>query len=497
MTAVFLLLAVRFAIPTNLIWSDLGRHIKNGELISQGVKDVLYKNYYSYTCPDYHFVNHHWLFGVFCYFIWHQVSFTGLSIAFILLVLLTFYVFFSYLEYFSSFGFACAFGLLCMPLINTRPEIRPEEFSVLFCGLFLWLLTLYQEQRVKPLYLSIGLASVQIIWVNTHIFFIIGPAMIILYWLQARLNDDKNQARGLQKIFVLVTGACFINPSGWQGVSAPFHVSKASNFIIDENNSILSAGKYFFLNPYLSLFLVTMIMLFAAGVVLIQKQGLKKYFVPAIMAVFLCLISIKWRRFIGPYGYFWIPLCGYAWWQWMSAWPARARKMVEILLIMAGVVIAISTNFDLKQPRALGLVPGSNRAAEFFKQQNISGPIFNGYDIGGYLIFHLSPRYKLFVDNRMEAFPSDFFKNTYSPMMMSDEIWKRMDGQYHFNTIFNDFEGNAGTDFFLRRLKDPSWALVYFDGPTYIFLKRNKQNEAVIQHYEMHLKIKINPPAAF
>ena len=30
-----------------------------------------------------------------------------------------------------------------------------------------------------------------------------------------------------------------------------------------------------------------------------------------------------------------------------------------------------------------------NSSAEFFKNTKISGPIFNNYDIGGYLIYHL------------------------------------------------------------------------------------------------------------
>ena len=37
----------------------------------------------------------------------------------------------------------------------------------------------------------------------------------------------------------------------------------------------------------------------------------------------------------------------------------------------------------------------SNDAAEFFKREKISGVIFNNADIGGYLIFHLSPQHKV------------------------------------------------------------------------------------------------------
>ena len=39
-------------------------------------------------------------------------------------------------ERFSSFVLACAFGLLSFPLLTYRLEIRPEGFSMFFCGIF-------------------------------------------------------------------------------------------------------------------------------------------------------------------------------------------------------------------------------------------------------------------------------------------------------------------------------------------------------------------------
>ena len=41
---ILLWLGWQLAIPVDFLRSDLGRHIKNGELIAQGHWDVLYKN---------------------------------------------------------------------------------------------------------------------------------------------------------------------------------------------------------------------------------------------------------------------------------------------------------------------------------------------------------------------------------------------------------------------------------------------------------------------
>src|SRR5438128_2309762 len=47
---------------------DLGRHLKNGELLlSPAASQILHTNFYSYTQPDLKFVNHHWLAGIVFY----------------------------------------------------------------------------------------------------------------------------------------------------------------------------------------------------------------------------------------------------------------------------------------------------------------------------------------------------------------------------------------------------------------------------------------------
>ena len=78
------LLALRLSMPIELTAVDIGRHIKNGELILKGDTQVLYKNFYSFTYPDYPFINHHWFFGVISYVVFRMSGFDGLSVFYIL-----------------------------------------------------------------------------------------------------------------------------------------------------------------------------------------------------------------------------------------------------------------------------------------------------------------------------------------------------------------------------------------------------------------------------
>src|SRR3989344_6228837 len=90
--------AVLLAQKIDLPQADIGRHIKNGEIILHGSwvdkRAVLQTNFYSYTQTQHEFVNHHWLSGVIFYLIFQIFGFVGLSIFYIVLVSAAFYIFF-------------------------------------------------------------------------------------------------------------------------------------------------------------------------------------------------------------------------------------------------------------------------------------------------------------------------------------------------------------------------------------------------------------------
>src|SRR3989344_8131452 len=77
----------------NLPTADIGRHIMNGKIFLQSAEygvskaDILYTNFFSYTHPDFPFINHHWLSGVVIYLLFSLFGFGGLSIIYFLLIL--------------------------------------------------------------------------------------------------------------------------------------------------------------------------------------------------------------------------------------------------------------------------------------------------------------------------------------------------------------------------------------------------------------------------
>jgi hypothetical protein len=165
----------------------------------------------------------------------------------------------------------------------------------------------------------------------------------------------------------------------------------------------------------------------------------------------------------------------------------RIYAALVSLVIFIFVILANLPKISNAGEFSFGLAPKVNAAADFFKKENLQGPIFNNYDIGGYLIYNLYPQEKVFVDNRPEAYPADFFQKIYIPMQENEEEWKRQLAEFQFNVIFfhlNDYTP-CGQKFMLKRIQDPEWAPVFADQFVIIFLKRNELNKNTINHFEI------------
>ena len=194
MSVCLALLALRLCVPINLTAVDIGRHIKNGELILSGHSEVLYKNFYSFTYPDYPFINHHWFFGVISSVFFRMSGFEGLSVFYIFLLVLTFLLAFDSARRYSNFNLGLFCAMIGFLLLSSRAEIRPEGFSVFFTALDFWLLQRFLQARIGANAAFIAIPIVQILWVNTHIFFPYGAAARRSFFMAGEINQDKQRA---------------------------------------------------------------------------------------------------------------------------------------------------------------------------------------------------------------------------------------------------------------------------------------------------------------
>lgn len=481
-----------FAEKICLVTADLGRHIKNGEIfLKQGFP--VSTNFYSYTEPDFPVVNHHWGAGLIFFFLWRNFGFEGLSAFHVIIYLATFLFFFKMAERLSNFNYAFFFSILSIPLFTSRTEIRPEGFSLLFIGLYYYLLYLFREDKIsfKGMFILLPL---QLLWVNLHLFFIMGPFLIGVFWLESLINGKyKGLIRQYSILGIVTLLACFVNPTGLNGFLEPFMILREYGYMLAENQSVIFMQRRFPDNPLYYHFEAVFLLTIASYILIFLKR--RKEFIPQFLMM-LFFIAVSWRmiRGIPIFGFFFIPIASANFFEILKDCPNKSKNRIQnpaiiipLITILLFFYLAALYQSPFKRLKGFGLSPRVNLSAEFFKQNNIEGPIFNNYDIGGYLIFHLFPDCKVFVDNRPEAYSAAFFKWIYEPMQEEEEKWVKIDKKYNFNCIYfyrRDITPHA-QPFLIRRIEDPEWAPVFVDPFTLILLKRNRENEEIIKRYEL------------
>lgn len=493
-----LLLAHKIELPSG---DDMARHIENGKQILQGNFDVIYSNFYSYTEGSYKFINHHWLSGVVFYFLFNLVGWTGLSVFKILVSVVTFAILFAVAKKKSNFWLAAVFSLPTLFVIGGRTLLRPEVFSYLFIAIFIWIL--FESERKPNSNKIFWLLPLQLLWVNMHIFFFIGIALaagflaerIFVGW--GNLKHDPL----VKKLIILILGlilVCFANPNGIAGALYPLKIFNNYGVELVENDPI---SKFLRLYPAIEninifAFFVSIAIL-AVGFVLNRKNKPIFFFLATLTTA---VLSFKIIRGLSLFALVFLPAASISFYpvflkarNWIESKPKEIQNikyiLASLLLIMAlGTgYFAVSQKYGPYFEFGLGLTEASNNAAQFIKENEIKGPIFNDHDIGSYLIFNLYPQEKVFVDNRAEAYPESFFNDVYNPILTNENKWQEELDKYNFNSIvfYRYDEGDGAIQFLYNRVSDPKWVLVFADQYAAVFVRNSDENREVIEKFKI------------
>lgn len=493
---VFILYTVFFAEPINFVTADLGRHLVNGRLFLESFL-ISGTNLYSYTFRDFPFLNHHWGSGVLFYLIYISLGFKGLSLIFILLSLLTLGIFLKLSIKYSNIWVISLVSIFTLPLITDRTEIRPEGFSYLFSAIYFYILWDFSQTRANFRRLFI-LPVLGLLWVNIHIYFLFGIFLIWLFavedlltYLLKRSRENFRRFLNLLGILMLTIGVSLFNPNFIKGLVYPMQIFSNYGYRVLENQSpffllrIIDYGPTYYFGVLFILFLVSwgyafwnfylkktrisiVLLILSIGLSYLAFSAVRNFAIFGYLAIFI--ISFNFRDVIKKLNYLTNPY-------------VYATLFFSTLLI----ILMIKPDQFSNRDYGIGLNPNVLVALDFYKQNNLTGPIFNNYDIGGYLIYGLYPREWVFVDNRPEAYPAEFFKKVYIPMQENEEVWGEQDQKYNFNTIF--FYRLDATPwsqkFLVNRIKDPNWAPVFVNDYVIIFVKRNEENQDIIKKFEL------------
>ncbi len=475
---------------------DLPRHIKNGEMILNGNFEILYQNTYSYTESNETFVNHHWLSGVVFYLLNVAFGWNGFIIFKAILLLTSFSLLFFTALRKSSFWLAAILSVPAILILAERTTLRPEIFSYFFIATFLYILTVGEKnQNTRKIYLLIPL---QLLWVNLHIFFPIGIVLVGAFFLE-KVVEYRKSLTGNSYIRRLITVLCavvfvsFLNPNGIAGVLEPVRISNDIGIEVSETQSILTVMRTEPLKDVIPIFtFVAMLPFLVLSFVLAGKKRPIPFY--AVAALFTVAAGLLMRRNIPLTGLIFLPAVAANMHAYFAAQRIQKSKLspyVAAWIIGTLLVILISLGLNggitVYNRPGLGLTPRSQDAALFLKEHSLRGPIFNNFDSGSYLIYHLFPKEKVFVDNRPEAYSRSFFEHEYLEPMQNETAWEQLLTKYNFNMVFLSTYDQSWYfhQFAFNRIRDPAWALVYADTYHLIFLRRVSNNEEIIRRFEI------------
>ena len=480
-------------VQVDLTNSDLGRHLVNGRELLAGHWEVLYHNYYSYTHPEFAFVNHHWGSGVVFYALSLLGSIEAVRWGYVALMGITYFILYAWLAH--RFGFAGVFVAvgLVVPLLVTRAEIRPEGFSYFFVVLYITYLERLRHKSSVSWRSFLPLAFVQILWVNLHVYFILGIGLFGYYALSyssifpfVRFRS----AHHLAGLIMLVLASC-ISPFGAGSLLFPFLIFKEYGYEIVENKSLMFLLSWGMRNQqYFHLIFVDALVA-VSGLIFIRSRYRHLIFYWALAAMFCvwATFAVRNTALAGMFASVWFAVFFH---KVMAPSLSQALRTSQVMVsILLMLIVFVGSLFAYGQWYG-ALIENNLKAPSVQQDQvrgefissHVRGPIFNNYDIGSYLVYLLYPRERVYVDNRPEAFPVSFFTDEYK-QMNDPKVFAALYEKYNFSAVvFQHRDLTPWAQGFLRNIvNDESWVPVYVDGRVVVLLQDNEQNKQVIEDF--------------
>ncbi len=488
-------LIVLFSVHTlTSIYQDIGRHITIGRIIWE-TGNIPQTNLFSFTNRDFPFVNHHWLGGLLLYWGDRLVGLAGLIAIKSVLVGL-------------AFGLALAaawrqrialpaviIGLASIFTLVERTDVRPEIFSFLFLGWFLFVLyrSRLQATNYKLLW---TLPLVQLIWVNTHIYFFMGPVLWLAFLIGKALSAP-NIKSGLQSLLtnhyplitIAIALATLVNPSSIHGALYPLTMWGNYGYSIVENQTpfFLQAFNY----PVMTTAAMFIVMVLAGISFIVNRKHFRQNIDGVLLILITAGLSLAMLRNF--------PLLA------LCAIPVFLRNIDEsgrhthsrsvlafvcVIIALIGASVVANQIYDQAGigGRRFGLIipSGPQEPIDFFRSAGIKGPLFNNFDVGSFLIWKL-PEEPVFIDGRPEAYPADFIQNVYIKMQEDTVAWRAQSERYGINAIFWNYNDiTPWSQIFVKRIvRDSQWVTVYRGKGIVILVKNIPQNASIISKHRL------------
>jgi len=486
---VFLFLFAGYFHPLVGLNQDLGRHFLLGQIILETLT-VPKVNLFSYTYPDFPFINLHWLPEIIFYLVHTLTGIPGLFILSLVLIGAAFGLMFFKARKNSSLIVLSFISVIYLRILFERTDLRPELFSFLFLSIMVTTLYSYRERFTKLIYLLIPL---ELIWVNTHIYFFIGLFVLGLFSVDAAITHRKNLLSKVPKTLFLVTClsalVTLMNPNGVSGAIYPFRVFENYGYTIEENQNPFFLQSLGFNKPSLPYQELATVLLFASLFVSLRKTRVIDW----LLSISFTGIAFMAVRNFPLFVFATLIPCSYLVTESLRPLVKRSsperKQLLQFILLIGFVLLIIWQVKSITQLKGFGygVEEDGKGALTFVKEQKITGPIFNNFDIGSYIEYQLYPTERVFIDGRPGEYPAAFLQNTYIKMQEDPKVFAKVSEKYRFNTIiFSHTDQTPWAEQFVKAItQNPDFVVVYLDPSMLVLVKNTTENQALIKRFGM------------
>jgi hypothetical protein len=498
---------------------DVWVHLKMGEHIVQHDYQLPIEDPFSQSTENKPLIHHEWLSQIILYLIHHVFGFSGIRIIRVVLLLtaLTF-VFRAVLRLTDHFPFALLALLVTAYLFRTRSSIRPELFSLLFLTMFYTWFLLTRRKLGHIGYVLFLVFSV--LWINLHPFMMFSGCIITIL-LAAKMVS---RIRGIDRwfkttklpfnpylLFLIFLVASLINPYGYEIYGYVFDATPFVKKYIQEWQPI-----------FVSLQRTSLISITGGvlGFPLIMKS-----LVIGIIVLFLVVLSLSYLRkilwtvedvIIGLLmSYMAMTSARFAWLLFVpvlyivkygrihmkNGRLLERLKPVMVPLLWGGVTISClywlsegyyKIPYNLKHEIQRDKYPDA--PVKILKEANLAGRLYNPNAWGGYLMYHLYPDYKVFVDTRTYLHGE---ANVVTSMLIQYQYpgFEKLIDKGSFDILlFKKMFGDK------RPFYSPEWTIIFENTNSALYLRHNNRNamnlQKVIEYYKKN-NVPFDPKKGF
>ena len=523
---------------------DIGWHIRAGEYILSNLT-VPGNDIFSYTATDRPYLDSHWLFQVLAYLFSLALGLNGLHLLVLTLVVLTFGLLISCSGMRDRPLIGAVFFVPAVIACADRFMARPELMSFLFIACYLLILgrcagnntnvgagaganTNADIDSSTATRLIFLIPVLQVLWVNSHGLFVLGPALVgarvfagllagweatgkrlPFFWREQCAFSGTALRRHLV-VLVLTFLACLVNPYGLELTLYPLtlftEVSDKTNIVAStvreltppfSGSAVLNLESVFFYKLLFAGSLVTFalnfrrINLFYAIVYVaffylstLAVRNVALFALVAPVAATLNMASIRWGEWGAETGKTGDPF--------FKALRAKAGPLVAPLTAVALIIVTAVTayyvlslytnDYYMRNGRytrsGLGLskVIYPVGATDFLKEHRPEGNIFNTAGFGGYLIWRLYPEAKVFIDGRWEVYGDRFLTIYYRAL--KDPVFFESLARGH--KVGQVILGTGSKRLMHSLLRSPLWEPVYCGDVAFVFTRNTAQNQGLI-----------------